>query len=141
MAVFILEIVRQSSLRFSIMEKGTNPMAKRRLEYLLLLATVLFFHIILVNYLSFYLLLFFLALPVLSLAALLCSGRKVSVELNGTTGAVGRGEPIPFEMTVDNGGLISSGRRCRQAGDRQPVYPGLSGRDSLFARKQGTVGS
>ena len=84
-------------------------MAKRRLEYLLLLLTVLLFHILLVNYLSFYLLLFFLILPVLSLVGLLLSGRAVRVELKGADRAATRGEAVPFAMAVENGGFISAG--------------------------------
>ena len=84
-------------------------MAKRRLEYLLLLLTVLLFHILLVNYLSFYLLLFFLILPVLSLVGLLLSGRAVRVELKGADRAATRGKAVPFAMAVENGGFISAG--------------------------------
>lgn len=84
-------------------------MAKRRLEYALLLMAVLLFHIFLVNYLSFYLLLFFLLLPLVSLTALLWAGRKVTVHLGETAGAAQRGEPFPFGMTVDNAGRLSSG--------------------------------
>ncbi|QNM04419.1 DUF58 domain-containing protein [Qiania dongpingensis] len=65
-------------------------MAVKRLEYGLILVGLLAFHIFFVDYLSFYLLLFFCFLPVLSLVLTLLSGLRVQVRLEaGAEGGSG----------------------------------------------------
>ncbi len=65
-------------------------MAVKRLEYGLILVGLLVFHIFFVDYLSFYLLLFFCFLPILSLVLTLLSGTRVQVRLEaGAEGGSG----------------------------------------------------
>ncbi|MCD2493341.1 DUF58 domain-containing protein [Lacrimispora sp. NSJ-141] len=93
-------------------------MAVKRLEYGLILAGLLVFHIFFVDYLSFYLLLFFCFLPILSLVLTLLSGTRLQVRLQaGADGGsenytVKKREPFAVRMYFTGNSRLG-GKRIR----------------------------
>lgn len=77
-------------------------MIKKRLEYGLLLLASIVFHIFLVDYLSFFVLIFFLALPVFSLLIMLFLCRSIAVELEIKSFSIQKNESLPIRLKVRN---------------------------------------
>jgi uncharacterized protein (DUF58 family) len=81
-------------------------MTRDRLTYLLLLAGVLIFHIMLVDYISYFILIFFILLPFVSMliTAAFCRGSVVSLKTG--VAAAAKGEEVIVEFRVKNSSAI-----------------------------------
>jgi hypothetical protein len=77
-------------------------MIKKRLEYGLLLLAVIVFHIFLVDYLSFFVLIFFLALPVVSLLVTLLISRGIVAKLEVESSSIQKSETLPIQLKIKN---------------------------------------
>lgn len=81
-------------------------MIKKRLEYGLLLLAVIVFHIFLVDYLSFFVLIFFLALPVISLLVTLLTSRGIAVELEVKSFSIQKDEALPIRIKIKSSSFL-----------------------------------
>jgi uncharacterized protein (DUF58 family) len=77
-----------------------------RLAYLLLLAGTFILHIMLVDYLSYFIVIFFILLPcvTLAIAAAFCRGSNVGMRIGSAVAA--KGDGITLEVRVDNPSFI-----------------------------------
>ena len=81
-------------------------MAKHRLAYLAVLCAGALFFIFFNGYLSFFVLLFLAALPVVSLLWLLLSFRRVRIVLSASAPAAEKREPFSFRIQAQGGRLL-----------------------------------
>jgi hypothetical protein len=77
-------------------------MTRDRLSYLLLLAGIVILHIMLVDYLSSFILIFFMLLPCLSLLIAVLFCRDATVEMKVGAEATAKGEETRIELRVKN---------------------------------------
>lgn len=85
-------------------------MAKRRIGYGLLLLGVFLFYIFYVNYFSFYTLVLFLALPLVSFILSLFARKGIHVELESTQPAADKGGAVPLRVSVSNNSVFTAGK-------------------------------
>lgn len=77
-------------------------MIKKRLYYGFLIFLSIVFYIFFVDYLSFFVLLFVLVLPIMSLLEVVLGIRKINIELVTVSFNAKKNEAIPYKMTVSN---------------------------------------
>ncbi len=86
-------------------------MAKPRLEYLIFIAGLVAFHIFYMDHISFFVLVFFLVLPFLSLALSLISGMRVTASIEDMSGkTIGRGTMLPVRIRLTSRALFGGVR-------------------------------
>jgi hypothetical protein len=81
-------------------------MTRDRLTYLLLLAGVLIFHIMLVDYISYFIVVFFILLPFLSMIITAAFCRESVVAMNIGVALAAKGEDVTVELRVKNPSAI-----------------------------------
>lgn len=85
-------------------------MAKNRLEYALILLCTALFHICFVGYLSFYVFMLTLILPLFSLLCSLPAMLGVRAELHAAVDSTHKGESLPLRLQIRTSFFLPGGR-------------------------------
>lgn len=115
-------------------------MLRNRLGYCFLLAAAVLFHIFFVGYLSFYLLVFLLVLPVLSFALTVPAAAGMRIFLEPAAGSAEKGQEAVFRIRLVNRfflpvacvklGLCSENSLCGRPVRETLTFPADAGRDT-----------
>lgn len=117
-------------------------MIKNRLEYALLLLAVSVFHIFLVDYLSFLVYAFFLALPLISVLVTLLASRGITVELVIKKNYIQKDEALPVLLNVKTKAIFMTCRVRVKMVVRNQLLPEAQTETILFlsaGRKEQTI--